>query len=172
MAAEEEKTTEESGGKKKKGGKLKLIIIVVVLLVILGGGGFLAYKLFLAPKDAGAAGGEVAKKESVATPVNEVGVLYPLETFIVNMADNDGTRYLKVTIQLELDNTEKLKEEMDKRVPQLRDAILTILSAKTYEEVSSAQGKLVLKQEIQRRINSLLPFGQITNVYFTEFVSQ
>jgi flagellar FliL protein len=172
MAAEEEKTAEEGGGKKKKGGKLKLIIIAVVLLIILGGGGFLAYKLFLAPKDEAAAGAEGTKKASVATPANEVGELYPLETFIVNMADNDGTRYLKVTIQLELDKTEKLKEEMDKRVPQLRDAILTILSAKTYEEVSSAQGKLVLKQEILRRINSLLPFGQINNVYFTEFVSQ
>lgn len=170
MAAEEEKTAEE-GAKKKKGGKLKLIIIVVVALIILGGGGFLAYKLFLAPKD-GAAGAEAAKKEAVAAPSNEVGTLYPLETFIVNMADNDGSRYLKVTIQLELDNTEKLKEELDKRVPQLRDAILTILSAKTYEEVSSAQGKLILKQEILRRLNSLLPFGQITNVYFTEFVSQ
>ena len=88
------------------------------------------------------------------------------------MADNDGSRYLKVTIQLELDHTEMLKEELDKRVPQLRDAILTILSAKTYEEISSAQGKLILKQEILRRLNSLLPFGQITNVYFTEFVSQ
>ncbi|WP_303850637.1 flagellar basal body-associated FliL family protein [Seleniivibrio woodruffii] len=167
--AEEEKTAEE--GAKKKGGKLKLIIIAVVALIILGGGGFLAYKLFLAPKDE-AADAEHAKKEEVAAPENEVGVLYPLETFIVNMADNDGSRYLKVTIQLELDHTEMLKEELDKRVPQLRDAILTILSAKTYEEISSAQGKLILKQEILRRLNSLLPFGQITNVYFTEFVSQ
>ncbi|MCD8553679.1 flagellar basal body-associated FliL family protein [Seleniivibrio sp.] len=170
MAAEEEKTAEE-GGKKKKGGKLKLIIIVVVLLIILLGGVFLGYKLFLAPKDA-TAEGEMPKKEVTAAPTNEVGVLYPLETFIVNMADNDGSRYLKVTVQLELDNTEKLKEELDKRVPQLRDAILTILSAKTYEEVSSAQGKLILKQEILRRLNSLLPFGQITNIYFTEFVAQ
>lgn len=166
--AEEEKAPEAGA---KKGGKLKLIIILVVALIILGGGGFLAYKLFLAPKGEGEHGAEAAKKE-VTAPANEVGMLYPLETFIVNMADNDGSRYLKVTIQLELDKTEKLKEELDKRVPQLRDAILTILSAKTYEEISSAQGKLILKQEILRRLNSLLPFGAITNIYFTEFVSQ
>ncbi len=175
MAAEEEKTPEEGGAKKKKGGKLKLIIILVVLLIILGGGGFVAYKIFLAPKGDQAA--DEVKKASAPVISNEIGELYPLETFIVNMMDNEGTRYLKVTIQLELQaGNEKaaaeLKLELDKRIPQLRDAILTILASKRYEEVSSAQGKLILKQEILRRVNSLLTKGQISNVYFTEFVSQ
>ncbi|MGE4317464.1 MAG: flagellar basal body-associated FliL family protein [Deferribacterales bacterium] len=175
MAAEEEKTPEEGGAKKKKGGKLKLIIILVVLLVILGGGGFVAYKIFLAPKGDQAA--DQVKKAAAPVVSNEIGELYPLETFIVNMMDNEGTRYLKVTIQLELQaGNEKasaeLKLELDKRIPQLRDAILTILASKRYEEVSSAQGKLILKQEILRRVNSLLTKGQISNVYFTEFVSQ
>lgn len=177
MAAAEEEKAPEEGKKKKKGGKLKLIIIIVVLLVILGGGGFVAFKIFLAPKDE-AATEEKKKADTPVTPTNEIGILFPLETFIVNMADNEGSRYLKVTIQLEIAPSPEdeggllMTEELTKRTPQLRDAILTILAAKRYEEVSSAQGKLILKQEILRRVNSLLPNGQLSNVYFTEFVSQ
>ncbi len=36
-------------------------------------------------------------------------MLYPLENFIVNMADSGGTRYLRVTLQLELDDTKKVR---------------------------------------------------------------
>lgn len=175
-ANEEEKNTEETG--KKKGGAVKLIIIVLVLLIVLGGGGFFVVKTFFGHKDAAATAETAAPAQQEAQgggdnpAAEQMGTLYPMETFIVNLADNDGSRYLKVTLSLELDSTEKLKEDLDTRVPQLRDAILAILSAKRYDEVSSAQGKMILKQEILRRVNSLLPKGQITNVYFTEFVAQ
>lgn len=170
-AAEEEKKPEEGG--KKKGGALKMIIIALIILIVVGGGGFAAMKILGGHKDQTAQAAPEAQKQEAGNPAAEaVGVLYPLETFIVNLADNDGSRYLKVTMSLELDSTEKLKEDLDTRVPQLRDAILSILSAKRYDEVSSAQGKMILKQEILRRVNSLLPKGQITNVYFTEFVAQ
>jgi len=178
MAEEEKQTEEESegGGKKKGGSKLKLIIVIVLVLVILGVLGGAAYMMFLKPKPeeteqtAGKKKKAVPKKKEAAS--SEIGVLYPFETFIVNMADSGGTRYLKVTLQVELDQTEKLVEAMDKRKPQLRDAVLTVLATKRYEEVSSAQGKLILKQEIIRRVNSLVSEGSITNVYFTEFVAQ
>jgi flagellar FliL protein len=176
MAEEEKQAEEESGGGKKKGGKLKLIIIILLVVIILGVLGGAAYMMFLKPKPeeteqmAAGAKKKVPKKEVKVG--NEIGMLYPLETFIVNMADSGGTRYLKVTLQLELDDTKKLVESMDKRKPQLRDSILTVLASKRYEEVSSAQGKLILKQEVIRRVNSLLTEGSIVNVYFTEFVAQ
>jgi len=177
MAADEKNTEEESGEvKKKKGGKLKLIIIVLLLLVILGVLGGAGYVLFLKPKPDAAMENNAAKK--TVAPKKEmkegggIGALYPLENFIVNMADSGGSRYLRVTLQLELDDTKKFAEALDLRKPQLRDAILTVLASKRYEEVSSAQGKLILKQELLRRLNSLITEGTIVNVYFTEFVAQ
>jgi flagellar FliL protein len=176
MAEEEKNNEEESGGKKKGGSKIKLIIIILLVLIILGVLGGAGYMMFLKPKadeteqSANTKKKNVPKKEVSAG--NEIGMLYPFETFIVNMADSGGTRYLKVTLQAELDQTKNLVEIMDKRKPQLRDSILTVLASKRYEEVSSAQGKLILKQEIIRRVNSLMTEGSIVNVYFTEFVAQ
>jgi flagellar FliL protein len=177
MADEENVAEEESGEKpKKKGGKLKLIIIVLLLLIILGVLGGVGYMMFLKPKPDETA--EMANAKKAAAPKKEVkegtgiGMLYPLENFIVNMADAGGSRYLRVTLQLELDETKKFSEALDMRKPQLRDAILTVLASKRYEEVSSAQGKLILKQELLRRLNSLVTEGTIVNIYFTEFVAQ
>jgi flagellar FliL protein len=175
MAAENKATEEESGGK-KKGGKLKLIIIVVLLLVILGVLGGAGYMMFLKPKPAESADGAAKKTTAAPEKAKEesagMGPLFPMENFIVNMADAGGTRYLRVTLQLELDNTKKFAEGLTLRIPQLRDAILTILASKRYEEVSSAQGKLILKQELLRRLNSIITEGTIVNIYFTEFVAQ
>jgi len=179
MADEEnvaEESSEDGGKKKKKGGALKLIIIVLLLLIILGVLGGAAYMMFLKPKSDATA--EVQPTKKAAVPKKEIkegggiGALYPLENFIVNMADTGGTRYLRVTLQLELDDTKKFAEALDMRKPQLRDAILTVLASKRYEEVSSAQGKLILKQELLRRLNSLVTEGTIVNIYFTEFVAQ
>ncbi|ADD67092.1 flagellar basal body-associated protein FliL [Denitrovibrio acetiphilus DSM 12809] len=177
MAEDEKGKDEESSeGKKKSGGALKLIIVILLLLIILGVLGGAGYMFFMKPKPDAAAEVQPAKK--AAAPKKEVkegggiGSLYPLENFIVNMADTGGTRYLRVTLQLELDDTKKFAEALDMRKPQLRDAILTVLASKRYEEVSSAQGKLILKQELLRRLNSLVTEGTIVNIYFTEFVAQ
>lgn len=183
MAAKDENNHDEESGekpKKKSGGKLKLIIIIFLLLIILGVLGGAGYMLFLKPKpeaDMNAAADGGAKKQQMApkkevTEGGKIGALYPMETFIVNLADSGGTRYLRVTLQLELDDTKKFAEALDLRKPQLRDAILTVLASKRYEEVSSAQGKLILKQELLRRLNSIITEGTIVNVYFTEFVAQ
>ncbi|KAA0258418.1 flagellar basal body protein FliL [Deferribacter autotrophicus] len=168
MADEGKNTQEqEEGGKKKKKSKLFLIIILVVVLLIGGGAAY----FFLVKGKADKNAEETVKEKKQAKVDAGIGPLYSLDTFIVNLADPGGTRYLKVTMQLELDN-EKLQEEMDKRKPQIRDVILTVLSSKTYAEVSTAQGKLALKQELIRRINLILTSGTIRSIYFTEFVAQ
>jgi len=178
MAVDEKTNEEESGEKKKKkGGKLKLIIILILLLIILGVLGGAGYMLFLKPEpmtnaDMNQSGQNTNVQKKQVNEGGGIGPLYPMENFIVNMADSGGSRYLRVTLQLELDDTKKFPEALDMRKPQLRDAILTVLASKRYEEISSAQGKLILKQELLRRINSLVTEGTIVNIYFTEFVSQ
>ena len=89
----------------------------------------------------------------------------------MNLADKGGNRYLRVTIDLELDS-EELESEVAKRLPQVRDSILTILPTKRFEDISSAQGKTALRDQMLERINGMLARGQITNIYFKEFVIQ
>ncbi|UOD33808.1 flagellar basal body-associated FliL family protein [Deferribacteraceae bacterium V6Fe1] len=169
--AEEKEVTEQEQPKKKS--KFKLILIILIVLV-LAGGGAAAYFLIFAKKPADTNAEQIAAGTAPKKPkadASTIGPLYSFDSFIVNLADPGGTRYLKVSMQAELDS-DKLADEIEKRKPQIRDIILTVLSSKTYAEVSTAQGKLALKQEIMRRINLTLTSGAIRSIYFTEFVSQ
>ena len=58
----------------------------------------------------------------------------------MNLADSGGKRYLRVTMALELSDPEALTN-IESRLPQIRDAILMILPTKTFDEVSTTEGK-------------------------------
>ena len=100
-----------------------------------------------------------------------MGSIYELDTFIVNLSDPKGKRYLRVTMDLEM-SKEDLREEIEMRVPQIRNAILMILPSRTVEGVQSIEGKIALRDEIITEVNNILSNGSITNLYFTEFVVQ
>ena len=92
-------------------------------------------------------------------------------TFIVNLQDRDADRYLKISLVLEVQD-EKIKMELEKRLPQIKDAITTLLFTKSSKELKTAEGIEELKEEIIKRINAILPIGGVKNVYFTDFVIQ
>jgi flagellar FliL protein len=100
-----------------------------------------------------------------------LGPIFSLETFIVNLADKGGKRYLRVTMDLELGNPE-LETELTKRLPQVRDSVLMVLPSKRFEDISSADGKLALRDEILDVLNGFLTQGQVSKIYFKEFVVQ
>lgn len=150
------------GGKKK--GK-KLLIIIIALVVLLAGGATAYFFVFK--------GGGGEKKEASAKKESKdvTGVNFSFEPFVVNLMDSGGTKYLKVSIQIELADA-KLIEKAKARTPQLRDAIITLLSMKTSEELITSEGKIILKDEIKQRANQILGEGTVLNVYLTDFVMQ
>jgi len=153
-----------------KKSKSKLIIILVVALLILGGGGFGVYNFVLKkPVE------EVEAKVPEKTPQENldavVGTMYPLQTFLVNIGENEDNRFLKTTLTLELDK-EALKDELDKRMAQVRDIILLHLSTKRFPEVRSFDGKYILREELLEKLNNILITGKLKNLYFTEFIVQ
>ena len=99
------------------------------------------------------------------------GPLYSLETFIVNLADQERNRYLRVTMDLELAQSNDADAIQD-RLSQVRDSILMILPSKQFEEIASMEGKMALRDEIIARLNSLFSKKVVTNIFFTEFVVQ
>ncbi|WP_104696049.1 flagellar basal body-associated protein FliL [Helicobacter salomonis] len=101
-----------------------------------------------------------------------LGPLYPLSSaFIVNLISQNGRRYLKTSISLEL-NDPKLLEEVKVKETAIKDTIIEILSSKSVEEISTLKGKNKLKEEIRSNINSFLIDGFVKNVFFTDFVIQ
>jgi len=104
---------------------------------------------------------------------NEVGSnLLPLKTFTVNLSVPG--RYLKVDMELELDDPKKV-EMVAKELPRLRDAVIRLLSRKTAEELLTGEGKDTLSDEIIHVSNITLGHGgkpPVIAVYFTEFIVQ
>ena len=169
MAAElEEDTLEEKKAPHSK--KIMIIIIIasVVLLAMMGAGFFVLWNK-VTPQEPQQEQKHEEKKEEEAK--DTIKPIYSLSPFIVNLADKDESRYMRVTMDLELANEETTKE-VEKRLPQVRDAILMIIPAKTVNEVSSVEGKIALRDEIMQRLNSFIKNGSVTNIYFTEFVIQ
>ena len=155
--------------KGKKGNK-KLLILGIVLLLI----GAAASVILFAPEYLPAGIPLVGKGKPEAAkeaPPKVHGRIYGLDPFIVNLADTEFSRYLKIRIEIESIDA-KENEETGKRLPLLRDAILTILSGKTYREIYDSDGKKKLKDEILQRANGLWAGFKFKTVYFTEFVIQ
>lgn len=147
-----------------------LLGVLIVFMLGMGGGLFLMWNK-LSALDAQSTADAGEESEQAADLEQPLGPILPLDTFIVNLADKGGNRYLRVTMALELE-TNQLEDELNKRLPQVRDSILMILPTKRFEDISSAEGKTALRDQILEKINSILVLGKITNIYFKEFVIQ
>jgi flagellar FliL protein len=117
---------------------------------------------------AAAAAQEVAPAEGSG---NFLGALYEMEPLIVNLERSKGKRYLKVKMSFEL-NKETVLPEVEARMPQIRDAILLMISGKAFSDVSTVEGKLALRDALVTRVNGLLETGFVKRIYFQEFVVQ
>ncbi|PIE59706.1 MAG: flagellar basal body protein FliL [Desulfobulbus propionicus] len=161
-------TKEKEGG----GGKKKLVIIIVAVLVLLGGGAA-AYFLFLKKEPPAAERGNEQTEmiEASALDDNDIGPMVNIDEFIVNIIGEDSAHYVKASLTLELSN-EGVMEEANKRMPQIRDAILLLIGNKTFEELQDLQGKKQVKAELKSKINSFLKTGKVKNIFLTDFVVQ
>ena len=179
----------------KKSSKLKFIIIGLIVILLLVVILVVVYMLVLAQKPAA---DQTAQQNPVAqapapapapavqapSPAMvggmdmgvsnaEMGQIYPIPTLNVNLADPTGITYLAITLALEFDpKNADLYAEVEAKMPRINDMIITVLSSKAYEEISTSQGKINLKNEFLRRINSMLAKGRLYNVYITGFTVQ
>jgi flagellar protein FliL len=155
----------------------KWLILGGGLLILLGSGlGAAAYlfpEVMPAPlnffEDRPAKGAHGGKKEKKAK--DEHGFIYNMDPFIVNLADTDQSRYLKIRLNLE-GNSREQNEEYTKRLPQIKDTVLSILGKKTHQELLDSAGKEKLKEEILKNLNPKMLGLQFKAVYYTEFVIQ
>lgn len=176
MAEEEEtESTEETEGGGKKKSNLILIIIIAVLVVVLIIVGVVVAMLAGGDDEQSQSQGSQSpsarEKPAKLMDAMEVGPMFPLDTFTVNLLSDNGRRYLKVQMNLELDG-EELAAELESKTAVVRDVVIRLLSSKTLEEISTAKGKDKLKEQVVNQLNLRLRDGNIRNVYFTEFVVQ
>jgi len=174
--AEKEGKKDGTGKEPTKGGKNKFILIIAAALIVLLAGGGAYYVLVLTPKQEQLKRQQIAQSKATALikPIPEeadIGPMVQITEFVVNIIGEDTTHYVKASLSLELDR-ESTMEEVNKRMPQIRDAILLLIGNKTFDELQDIQGKNQVKAELKSKINSFLKTGKVTNIYLTDFVVQ
>lgn len=139
----------------------KMRLVVAGLLVILIGGGAGAW-FFMQ-------GGAVAKE--VEAP--KAPTYLPLETFTVNLQGNE--QYLQTDITLQVPDATQA-DILKAHMPRVRSRLLTLLSSRQADELSTAADKKKLAQEILAQVRQPLdPAGKpqkVDDVLFTTFVIQ
>jgi flagellar FliL protein len=146
---------------------MRILIPVVGVLIAGAAGGIFAGKVLGSNKKA-----EKGKTPPVEEKKHEVIAVHELSEFIVNLADKNPPHFAKVTIALGLNEAIHNEEEMKKHEPPIRDAVLELLTAKTYDELLAAEGKAKLKKQILKRVQHIMGEEKISEVYFTNFAMQ
>jgi len=146
----------------KKKSRLVSWLLLSAVLVLLSGGGFLARRYFLSPDPA------------ATEAITEVKSVMNLDSFLVNLADDDYACFVKATFRLGLDDSGLGKEYANDQVvlAATRDKIITLLSTMKAEELLTSEGKARLRREIREQVNKILPHGKVVEVFIMEFVVQ
>ena len=146
---------------KRRGGFLKIVMIALPVLLMAGGGAW----WFL--------GGSGAKVEAQEVNIEEQGVV-PFETFLVNLSDPGGNRFLKATLKLVVDSEAVAKhiEGNPALMSHTRSAILELLTEQNAQALVTAEGKKKLKDSIVAAAAKVLKKQKVHDVLFAEFVVQ
>jgi flagellar FliL protein len=176
MAEEANKAPEgeaATAAPKPKTGLSKIILavlglsnLVLIALVVLGPGGE-------APAEAAAAEEEAAPEALPAPPPSEGGPVQALDPFIVNLADTDMSRYLRVSIGIQFrENVEAPESILEPVLPALRDRFISTLGSQQSRLIRTPEQKDALKAELITVAEDIIGTRRIANLYFTEFIVQ
>jgi flagellar FliL protein len=183
----------------KRSGKLLLIILLIavllLLLAVLGVGALLLTKK-------GSGGNAHASPEPAAAPpavahaplpftsaidLSKPPIFVPLEPFTVNLRAREGedNHYLQADIALRV-NDQKTADSLKNWMPEIRNRINRILSAKSISDLQNDMSHEIMQNEIMRGLNTMFgvpppppevplgqaPLGPIQGVLFLSFIIQ
>ncbi len=98
-------------------------------------------------------------------------VEYPFGDFAINLARPSGPqRFIKISITLLVQTPiDKDLTEIINKTPTLRDEIISIFNNQTPQDILKLEGRGVLKNILQKHINSQLKDDEILRILFTKF---
>lgn len=147
-------------------GRSKLRIVLLSLLLVLGlagaaGGAY--YYLYKTPA------------RTTAVVKIETPIFVPLEPFTVNLQPGGRSRFLHVAVTLKMTDA-KSQAQVAQYLPEVRSRILSTLSNREAESLTTPEGKARLSAEILSAVGQPfapnLPQQKIAGVMFTSFMLQ
>lgn len=197
-------SNEDNAANKKSGPDMLPVILNVVSMLIIGAlivvGNYFLFHSFSEKIMAKVNTEAVEAEEEVSEEVQR-GIIVDLGDFILNLADDNARKYLKVNVAVEVtkkaselvepepvaasgghghgsapapvDPMEEIQKEMNQFKPAIRDAVITNLTSKTSTELATTAGKELAKEQISDEINSIFAGErEVLRVSFGQFIIQ
>jgi flagellar FliL protein len=173
----------EAAAPKKKSKKVLFIVSGLVLLIIAIGVPlvmFMGKDKKVESKSAEAVEVDTSKETEDAHKLSKeaeveleegeelLGAIAPLDAFVVNLK---GGRFIRLQVQLEFVERD-VPNRLAQRAAIIRDAIITLLTTKSADEVLERDGKERLRKDLRALVNEALHKELVKQVYFTQFVVQ
>lgn len=152
----------EGASKGARGRRRPVVVAALILLVA----GCAAWYLFRHLASS-------AHRKAKAEPT--VKAVLHLEPFVVNLADPESDRFLRVGIDLGLDRELAEHDRAGQNalpIARIRDTILMILTTCSADTLTAPAGKVKLKDELTQALREQVPMLRVQEVYFTEFLVQ
>lgn len=162
--ADNEQTDEAGAEATPKGGKKKLIIIVAAAVLLIGGGAG-GYFFF--------AGKKHDEHKVAEAPPPPKPIFMDMPDVLVNMNAGPGERvqYLKLKVVLEVKD-QPVVAQIQPNVPRMMDIFQTYLREVRPSDLNGSAGLFRLKEELTRRVNTVVTPGQVNAVLFKEILVQ
>lgn len=120
--------------------------------------------------DAAPAGG--ADKEKKPTVVySKDGWSYNFNNVVSNLTGSLGTKYVKCAFSVVSDD-QNIGVIVEENKSKLRDATLSVLSARSLADMEASGAKNILRSELAANFNKALNSNVVKQIFFTEFVIQ
>lgn len=157
-----EATDDQNRGKKK--GLLKFILIPVIILVQAAAAYYVVFNVLLKPQD------EIEEPKAPKENLT-VGQFFEINDIVVNPAGSGGRRYIVIELAMETSDAKLLEEATGKEI-WVRDAIISLLTSKTAEELIEPTARQKLKKQILGIINGKMLEGKFDRIYFKKYILQ
>lgn len=165
----------EEEQKPKKKGLPGFAIYIAIALVMIVAGYFVGTKFIIGSSGQKGTSEAVEEHDRHAGENKDIDLAktqtVTIDDIVVNPSGTGGTRFLAASIGFEI-ATPETAEVFEKRMPMIRDALITILGSKTIEQLSDPKEKEIIRYQIKKRVEQLLSTDDLLAVYYTDFILQ
>jgi flagellar FliL protein len=179
--------------------KLIIIIALAAVIVIGGGVGGFLYWRSLSAATTETAGKKPTEKKSAKTDTEKSGgdgetgktdkkaadsikntlpkdegvkKIVEMPPFIVNLADADQARYLRMSVSLGIEGEAASEKPDTLFTTRIRNAMLAVLSEKKSEDILTSEGKAKLRKELLAAAQAASEEPFVAAIYITDFIVQ
>ncbi len=150
------------------------LLVAMLALGAGGAGGMLALGPAVAPmlvSDPSQAPDDQGGGQRTDSHGEPISILHTVDDLLVNPASSGGTRFLLVSVALEVADPSEL-DALVARDVELRDALIRCFGTKTVPELADVHRRGALIEEVKATIDHTVGAGVVTKIYLPQYVIQ